>query len=91
MYALQRQQRLHFLQVRRAYDGRPTGNAVYDIEYDDGDKEEGVVAGRVRRPGQSVPPLEAGAAVDIKLARKGKVRQLNTDVGGGRGCTYSGG
>lgn len=53
---------------------------VYDIEYDDGDKEEGVVAGRLRSPGQSAPALEAGTAVEVKLARKGKVRQLNAEV-----------
>lgn len=53
---------------------------LYDIEYDDGDKEEGVVGGRVRSPGQSAPTLEAGSAVDVKLARKGKVRQPNTEV-----------
>lgn len=56
------------------YDERPTGNVLYDIEYDDGDEEEGVVAGRVRSLGQGAPTLEAGTAVDVKLARKGKVR-----------------
>lgn len=47
---------------------------LYDIDYDDGDKEEGVMAGRVRRPGQNAPALEVGSAVDVKLASKGKVR-----------------
>lgn len=64
---------------------------MYDIEFDDGDKEDGVLAGRVRSPGQSAPTLEAGVTVDVKLARKGKVRQLNT-VGdkGGRGAFFEG-
>lgn len=53
---------------------------LYDIDYDDGDKEEEVIAGRVRSPGQSAPTLEVGMAVDVKLARKGKVRQLNKEV-----------
>lgn len=51
----------------------PTGKVVYDIGYDDGDKEDGVLAGRVRSPGQAPPPLRASLAVEVKLARKGKV------------------
>ena len=62
------------MQVRRAYESRPADDVLYDIEYDDGDKEEGVFAGRVRSRGQSAPTLEAGTAVDVKLTRKGKVR-----------------
>lgn len=46
---------------------------MYDIAYDDGDNEDGVLAGRVRSPGQSSPPLRASLAVEVKLARKGKV------------------
>lgn len=46
---------------------------LYDLDFDDGDKEEGVLAGRVRRPGQEPPALGAGLLVDVKLARKGKV------------------
>eukprot|EP00752_Nemacystus_decipiens_P017732 g15900.t1 len=71
--------------VRRAYEEQPKDTVVYDIEYDDGDKEEGVVAGRVRRPGQSAPTLETGTTVDVKLARKGKgyhagkIGRLNDD------------
>ncbi|CAN0244815.1 unnamed protein product, partial [Ectocarpus sp. 13 AM-2016] len=45
---------------------------LYDVDFDDGDEEEGVLAGRVRRPGQGPPALKAGLVVDIKLARKGK-------------------
>lgn len=60
------------LQVRRVYEG-PTGKVLYDVSFDDGDKEEGVLAGRVRNVGQSPPVLRAGLAVDVKLARKGKV------------------
>ncbi|CAB1107054.1 unnamed protein product [Ectocarpus sp. CCAP 1310/34] len=57
--------------VRRAYEGRE-GRLLYDVDFDDGDEEEGVLAGRVRRPGQRPPSLSAGLVVDIKLARKGK-------------------
>ncbi|CAN0459782.1 unnamed protein product, partial [Ectocarpus sp. 8 AP-2014] len=57
--------------VRRAYEGRE-GRVLYDVDFDDGDEEEGVLAGRVRRPGQQPPTLRAGLVVDIKLARKGK-------------------
>lgn len=49
---------------------------MYDILYDDGDNETEVIAGRVRRPEQPPPSLEAGRAVEVKLARKGKVRTL---------------
>ena len=58
--------------VLRAYHGPQVG-VVYDITYEDGDMEEGVLAGRVRRPGQSSPALQPGLEVDVKLARKGKV------------------
>lgn len=51
------------------------GGFLYDIAYDDGDAEESVFAGRVRRPGQSPPSPRAGLTVDVKLARKGKVRK----------------
>ncbi|CBJ32012.1 conserved unknown protein [Ectocarpus siliculosus] len=57
--------------VRRAYEGRE-GRLLYDVDFDDGDEEEGVLAGRVRRPGQGPPALRAGLVVDVKLARKGK-------------------
>ncbi|CAM9342105.1 unnamed protein product, partial [Hapterophycus canaliculatus] len=57
--------------VRRVYEG-PTGQLLYDVSFDDGDKEEGILAGRVRTVGQCPPSLRAGLAVDIKLARKGK-------------------
>ncbi|CAN0537094.1 unnamed protein product, partial [Ectocarpus sp. 12 AP-2014] len=57
--------------VRRAYEGRE-GRLLYDVDFDDGDEEEGLLAGRVRRPGQGPPALKAGLVVDIKLARKGK-------------------
>lgn len=60
------------MQVRRTQEG-VTGKVLYDIDFDDGDKEEGVIAGRVRSPGQSPPAFQAGLAVDVKLARKGKV------------------
>lgn len=60
-------------QVERVHEG-PTGKVVYGIGYDDGDKEDGVLAGRVRSPGQTSPPLRASLAVEVKLARKGKVR-----------------
>lgn len=46
---------------------------LYDIDFDDGDKEEGVLSGRVRSPGQAPPALKAGLVVDVKLAGKGKV------------------
>lgn len=46
---------------------------LYDVDFDDGDEEEGVLAGRVRRPGQGPPALRTGLVVDVKLARKGKV------------------
>lgn len=59
-------------QVRRTHGG-VTGKVLYDIDFDDGDKEEGVLAGRVRSPGQTPPALQAGLVVDVKLARKGKV------------------
>lgn len=49
------------------------GKVLYDIAYDDGDNEDGVLAGRVRSPGQNAPPLRASLAVEVKLARKGKV------------------
>lgn len=57
--------------IRRARE-RPDG-FLYDIVYDDGDSEEAVFAGRVRRPGQAPPSPRPGWAVDVKLARKGKV------------------
>lgn len=63
--------------IRRAYQDR-SGEVLYDIAYDDGDKEEGVLGGRVRRPGQSPPALRQSAQVEIKLARKGKVKQQNS-------------
>ncbi|CAM9419628.1 unnamed protein product [Sphacelaria rigidula] len=56
--------------IRRARE-RPDG-FLYDIVYDDGDSEEAVFAGRVRRPGQAPPSPRPGWAVDVKLARKGK-------------------
>lgn len=59
-------------QVRRTHEG-VTGKVLYDIDFDDGDKEEGVLSGRVRSPGQTPPALQAGLVVDVKLARKGKV------------------
>lgn len=46
---------------------------LYDVSFDDGDEEGGVLAGRVRAVGQCPPALQAGLAVDVKLARKGKV------------------
>lgn len=46
---------------------------LYHIKYDDGDEEKDVLAGRVRRRGQKPPAPHVGLAVDIKLARKGKV------------------
>lgn len=61
--------------IRRAYEA-PLLGVVYDIAYDDGDMEEGVLAGRVRRPGQKPPAFHAGLQVDIKLGRKGKVNKL---------------
>lgn len=51
------------------------GGFLYDIDYDDGDAEESVLAGRVRRLGQSSPSPRAGLTIDVKLARKGKVRK----------------
>ncbi|CAM9613490.1 unnamed protein product, partial [Pylaiella littoralis] len=57
--------------VRRTHGG-VTGKVLYDIDFDDGDKEEGVLASRVRSPGQTPPALQAGLVVDVKLARKGK-------------------
>lgn len=60
--------------VTRVYGGNI--GEVYDIAYDDGDKEEGVFAARVRRPGQSPPSPRTGLAIDVKLARKGKVMVL---------------
>ncbi len=69
--------------IRRAHQESPTGKVLYDINYDDGDREEGVAAGRVRRPGQSPPALQADLVVDVKLARKGKVRR--TTAGGCQG------
>lgn len=54
------------------------GGSLYDIAYDDGDKEEGVLAGRLRHPGQSPPTLHAGLVVDVKVAGKGKVKAALT-------------
>lgn len=61
--------------IRRAYEA-PSVGVLYDIAYDDGDTEEGVLAARVRRPGQKPPEFHAGLQVDIKLGRKGKVNKL---------------
>lgn len=61
--------------IRQAYES-PSVGVVYDIAYNDGDMEEGVLAARVRRPGQKSPEFHAGLQVDIKLGRKGKVKKL---------------
>lgn len=62
--------------VTRAYSRDVLVGEVYDIAYDDGDTEEGVLCARVRRPGQRPPSPQTGVAIDVKLARKGKVMSL---------------
>lgn len=62
--------------VTLAYSRDAHVGEVYDIAYDDGDTEEAVLAARVRRPGQSPPSPRTGVAIDVKLARKGKVMSL---------------